>query len=271
MPPTERGAQKPLSERLRARPSRTDGHERDERGRQPPSPLFSKIAPGPKQEDCEPGAGLIHPHPARSAQNSRMLTIRFIRIPPTFEGASPSQEKRAEVPSCSLAVKKVGARHAAPSERQQLEQSWQDRQGGSKRGLHRCGLHGRGSGGQPLGRSPAAISSAAPGGPHQPPQALLRLVQRQGRAKSPSPALWRPLARLLRGVGRPLSQPGAVGMEWRATDLIRGRAAPQDALARGLTTPAQELLSRIPLISCAATSGSSSARQHVPTCAMSET
>ena len=132
-------------------------------------------SPWPKARGLRVRRRVIQPHPARSAQNSRMLPIRFIRIPPTFEGASPSQASRGAI--VLPAVKGVGARHAAPSERQQLEQQLAGPTGRPPASLHRCGLHGCGSGSQ-AGKVAAAISSAAPGGPHQPRQALLVLVQR---------------------------------------------------------------------------------------------
>lgn len=104
-------------ERLQWQLSRTVAHGRDERGRQVPleTPssygLFS-TAPGPKQEDCEPGAGLIQPQPVSSTQTSSILVIRM-SLALLVVGSFLSHEKRTR----AIGVRsgqRVGPRHARP-------------------------------------------------------------------------------------------------------------------------------------------------------------
>jgi hypothetical protein len=59
-----------------------------------PYPPFS-IAPGPKQEACDPGAGLMHPQPASSTQTNRISAIRCIRLPPAPRECSCGRKRQA--------------------------------------------------------------------------------------------------------------------------------------------------------------------------------
>ena len=172
-----------FSERLHARPSRTDGHERRERGRQPvPFEALTRSSQQPlaqSKRTASPVQGLYSrtlPEARKTAECSRSASSAS--LPPSKVPRRAKRQRETSRGAIVLpAVKGWVLAMPHPQNGSSLSNSWQDRQGGSKRSLHRCGLHGRGSGSQ-AGKVAAAISSAAPGGPHQPPQALLGLVQR---------------------------------------------------------------------------------------------
>ena len=173
--PTGRGARL-FSERPHARPSRTDGPRtvRESPLARPvpsPYPLFS-TAPGPKQEDCEFGAGLRQPHPARSAQNrtKRSRSASSASLPPS-KGASPepSEQRRHRAP-CGQRGGCLAMLH--PQICSSLRNSWKETPRAAPSAAWIVAGCMAAAAAVRLGRSPRRSPLAAPGGPHQPREAL---------------------------------------------------------------------------------------------------